>query len=104
MSTNTANLTNYHPKNPSRTIDDYRDILHKDRPLAPNPMSLDNRAAQFAPYAALTGHRDIITINENSARTKFKLDHDITIIPENVIDNFDGYSLYQKNHDPTDTD
>lgn len=57
-------------------------------------MSLDNRTAQFAPYAALTGHRDIITSNENSARTKFNLDHDITIIPENVIDNFNDYSLY----------
>ena len=79
MSTNTANLTNYHPKAPERTMEDYADILHHPRPQAPNPMSLEARAAQFAPYAALVGHKDIIAADEDIANTKIDLNHDITI-------------------------
>lgn len=46
----------------------YDDIIHLSRPVIPNhaPMSRDMRAAQFAPYAALTGHRDLIQQNENN--------------------------------------
>lgn len=79
MSTNTANLTNYHPGAPQRTLADYADMLHRPRPQAPNPMSREARAAQFAPYAALVGHKDIITADEAIADTKIDLDHDITI-------------------------
>ena len=42
-------------------------------------MDRNSRAAQFAPYAALVGHRDIITNEENLAATKTNLDRDITI-------------------------
>lgn len=79
MSTNTANLTNYHPDSPSRQIEEYLDILHHERPRAPHPMSLEARAAQFSPYAALVGHKDIISADENLAQNKTNLDHEIIL-------------------------
>lgn len=45
-------------------------------------MSRDARAAQFAPYAALVGHKDIITRSETTANAKTDLDREITIIPD----------------------
>lgn len=79
MSTNTANLTHYHSKTPVRKIEDYADILHTTRPRAKQPMTIANRAAQFSPYAALVGHKDIITADETIANGKTNLDCDITI-------------------------
>ena len=79
MSTNTADMTNYHPKTPSRKIKDYADILHAERPHAKTPMPIENRAAQFSPYAALTGHKDIIHADESIANEKINLDQEITI-------------------------
>lgn len=40
----------------------YSDIIHLSRPIIKGhpPISRDLRAAQFAPYAALVGHRDLI--------------------------------------------
>ncbi len=45
----------------------YADLIHHERPVSPNhkPMSREARAAQFAPYAALVGHRDIIAADED---------------------------------------
>lgn len=42
--------------------DRYHDILDAERPYLPlhPPMSLKDRAAQFAPFAALTGFEDVI--------------------------------------------
>ena len=60
-------------------MNDYSDILHCTRPPAPHPMSRDARAAQFAPYAALTGHSDIIHHNEAKASQRNDVDHDIII-------------------------
>ncbi len=79
MSTNTADLTNYHPDIPKRTIDDYADIINNQRPLASKPMSIEARAAQFAPYAALVGHKDIIASDDAKANTRIDIDHDIII-------------------------
>lgn len=79
MSTNTASLTNYHQKTPLRRPEDYADMLHHQRPQAPNPMSIEARAAQFAPYAALVGHKDIVTTDEEIADAKIDLDHNIII-------------------------
>lgn len=79
MSTNTANLTNYHSKSPRRDLSDYRDILHHPRPKAPYPMPRSARAAQFSPYAALVGHKEIIAQDEASAQNQIDLDHDITL-------------------------
>lgn len=69
MSTNTANLANFHPQTPKRKLEDYNDIInlpHHQSKTHP-PMSLENRAAQFAPYAALAGHRDIVNKDETAA-------------------------------------
>ena len=40
--------------------DKYNDIIGLERPISKNhpPMSIENRAAQFAPFAALTGLDD----------------------------------------------
>lgn len=63
---------------------DYSDIINLPRHISMKrqPISLDNRAAQFAPYAALVGHKDIVTQNESLASTKIDLDHDISLTNE----------------------
>lgn len=40
----------------------YQDIIHLPRPVSQRhaPMTLQDRAAQFAPFAALTGYDDVI--------------------------------------------
>lgn len=45
-----------------RTIHDYEDILGHPRPVSTKhpKMSRIDRAAQFAPFAALTGHREAV--------------------------------------------
>ncbi len=62
---------------------DYSDIVHLPRRISAKhqPMSIDSRAAQFAPYAALVGHKDIVAQNEDHASTKTDLDHTIELIP-----------------------
>ena len=48
-------------------IEEYGDILYREHPISSThpPMSRSARAAQFAPFAALTGYDDLI---EESAR------------------------------------
>lgn len=62
-------------------MDNYTDIINLPRPTnhTKNPMSIEARAAQFSPYAALVGHKDIIADDENIASTKTDIDQDITI-------------------------
>lgn len=62
---------------------DYSDLTHLPRHISAKhqPMSIDSRAAQFAPYAALVGHKDIIAQNEDHASIKTDLDHTIELIP-----------------------
>ena len=45
-----------------REISDYEDIINLERPKDPKhpPMSMEKRAAQFAPFAALSGHGDAV--------------------------------------------
>ena len=47
----------------------YDDILYRSRPVsaAHPPMSRMDRAAQFAPFAALTGHRAALAETERRA-------------------------------------
>ena len=47
-------------ENDARTV--YADIIDKERPVSKNhsPMARLNRAAQFAPFAALTGFDEMI--------------------------------------------
>ena len=46
----------------------YDDIIKKERPVSKNhpPMSILDRAAQFAPFAALSGHKEAL---EEEAKT-----------------------------------
>ena len=46
----------------SHTTNPYEDIMHLSRPVSkPHPpMPIADRAAQFAPFAALNGHGDLI--------------------------------------------
>ncbi|MBP3728682.1 MAG: hypothetical protein J6H18_00255 [Lachnospiraceae bacterium] len=45
-----------------KTIEAYADILDRERPLIPGHLSLsrESRAAQFSPFAALTGYEELI--------------------------------------------
>lgn len=63
---------------------DYSDIMKLTRPISKThpPMSINARAAQFSPYAALVGHKDVIMHDEDKAKNKINIDHDITIINE----------------------
>lgn len=47
-------------------MNNYDDIINCVRPFSTKhpPMSRDSRAAQFAPYAALVGHKEIIASKE----------------------------------------
>lgn len=55
-----------------RRIEDYADIIHRPRPISRThpPMSLRDRAGQFAPFSALTGLHAAAdrTEQENTAR------------------------------------
>ena len=49
-------------KKNSHTTNPYEDIMHLSRPVSKThpQMPIADRAAQFAPFAALTGHGDLI--------------------------------------------
>jgi|GEM_PF-1267981 len=57
-------------KNENETIKKYGDILEIQRPLSPKhmPMAIEKRAAQFMPFAALSGFEDAI---ENATRNYY---------------------------------
>lgn len=54
----------------------YGDIINLPRPTghAKKPLSIDARAAQFSPYAALVGYKDIIANQENSTTNQTNVD------------------------------
>jgi hypothetical protein len=54
----------------------YDDIIHLDRPVSPRhtPMTRLNRAAQFSPFAALTGYDDAIAETERLTTPRIELD------------------------------
>lgn len=60
----------------------YEDILHHPRPVSPNhpPMSPGERAAQFSPFAALSGYEGVIrqTQRQNEERVEGEIRHEIT--------------------------
>lgn len=70
MSTNSAGFSCFKPKTISRSIDDYADILNTKRPMTTaTPMNISDRAAQFAPFAAPTGHKELIGTAETAQTT-----------------------------------
>ena len=56
----------------------YDDILHRSRPLSGKraPMSLHDRAAQFSPFAALTGYDGVIAETGRLTQRQIELDDD----------------------------
>lgn len=54
----------------------YDDIIHLPRPVSQRhaPMTVQDRAAQFAPFAALTGYEDVI--EESGRLTDRRIDLD----------------------------
>jgi len=55
----------------------YEDILHIPRPVSSfrHPMPIANRAAQFAPFAALTGHSDAVLETARLTENRSDLDN-----------------------------
>ena len=56
----------------------YQDIIHLPRPVSQRhaPMTLQDRAAQFAPFAALTGHEEAVKETARLTETRIQLDVD----------------------------
>ena len=54
----------------------YDDIIRLDRPVSPRhaPMPRQSRAAQFSPFAALTGYDDAIAETERLTTPRIELD------------------------------
>ena len=54
----------------------YDDILYKERPHAKKPMSLNDRAKIFLPFAALKGYEELIQEKNKVDIQKIELDQD----------------------------
>ena len=68
----------------------YKDIIHLNRPISHRKkMSMHDRAAQFAPFAALTGHNEAILETARLTDKKIELD-------ENQIEQINQQILYLK--------
>lgn len=63
-------------KNHTDSAHKYDDLLHLPRPVSRShpPMPVRDRAAQFAPFAALTGHREALMETERLTTEKASLD------------------------------
>ena len=66
------------PENQKRQLGKYDDILYLSRPVSERhpPMPLLDRAAQFAPFAALTGHEDAVREAARLTDTYIELDEE----------------------------
>lgn len=76
--------------------DDYSDIIHLPRPVSKTRprMSKSARAAQFAPYAALVGHRDLIKDTEEEKSRDLD---ELIILNDDNPSSFDGLTLESNN-------
>ena len=61
-----------------QAIEKYRDIIFMPRPVSQRhrPMSQLNRAAQFAPFAALTGYEEAVKEEGRRTESRLELDED----------------------------
>ena len=69
-------------------IDDYKDIIYLEHPtsLKHPRMSRMNRAAQFAPFAALTGHDEAVAETARLVDQEITLDENrIQLINEHIL-------------------
>ena len=64
----------------------YDDIINLQRPISKHPkMSLYQRSAQFAPFAALTGYEDAIYETARLTNERIELDEESKSILDNKI-------------------
>ena len=65
----------------------YGDILYQEHPVSANhlPMSVDNRAAQFSPFAALTSHGEVIKETARTVEMPVELDEDRLCELDNIF-------------------
>ena len=55
-------------------MDDYSDIINLSRPVSKRPrMTLEQRSAQFAPFAALTGFENEVKKTEKIVEEQFDI-------------------------------
>lgn len=62
--------------------DDYEDIIHLPHHISANRsrMSVSDRAAQFSPFAALTGHNEAVMETQRLTEEKRELDENQKVI------------------------
>lgn len=65
----------------------YEDIIHLQRPISKThfPMSIQNRAAQFSPFAALTGHKEAISETARLTNQRIELDESEKMLLDEVL-------------------
>ena len=67
-------------------MDDYSDIINLSRPVSKRPrMSLDQRSAQFAPFAALTGYEGQVKETARLTDKKIELNEELKEILDSKI-------------------
>ena len=65
----------------------YDDIINLERPISKHPkLSIDSRAAQFAPFAALTGYDEQVKETARLTKEKVILDDDALEKINNKLD------------------
>lgn len=66
----------------------YEDIIHLSRPVSKNhpPMSRENRAAQFSPFAALTGFEGAIKETARVTGEKIELDETQKVVLDEKLE------------------
>ena len=71
----------------------YQDILYLARPVSKvhQPMSKSNRAAQFSPFAALTGYEDAVQETARLTTNKITLSEDQIQIINSVLNEISQY-------------
>ena len=71
----------------------YQDILYQARPVSKvhQPMSKSNRAAQFSPFAALTGYEDAVQETVRLTTDKTTLSEDQIQIINSVLNEISQY-------------
>ncbi len=65
----------------------YDDIINLDRPISKNhrPMPIENRAAQFAPFAALVGYDDAVEETARITDRKIELTEEMKQDLDNIL-------------------
>ena len=70
-----------------KTTNKYEDIIHLQHPASANhpQMPIEDRAAQFSPFAALAGYEDIVSETVRATDEKTELDDDAKLRLSNKL-------------------